>query len=57
LLGTWLASPIRKLRDTIERIRGGEQSLRAEVTGEDEVSFLAESFNELMDERDGDKAP
>ncbi len=57
LLGTWLASPIRKLRDTIERIRGGERSLRAEVTGEDEVSFLAESFNELMDERDGDKAP
>jgi methyl-accepting chemotaxis protein len=57
LLGTWLARPIRKLRDTIERIRGGERSLRAEVTGEDEVSFLAESFNELMDERDGDKAP
>ncbi len=57
LLGTWLASPIRKLRDTIERIHGGERSLRAEVKGEDEVSFLAESFNELMDERDGDKAP
>jgi HAMP domain-containing protein len=56
LLGTWLASPIRKLRDTIERIRGGERSLRAEVKGEDEVSFLAESFNELMDEREGDKA-
>jgi HAMP domain-containing protein len=57
LLGTWLASPIRRLRDTIERIRGGERSLRAEVKGEDEVSFLAESFNELMDERERDKAP
>jgi HAMP domain-containing protein len=57
LLGTWLASPIRKLRDTIERIRGGERSLRAEVTGEDEVSFLAESFNEFMDEREGDNTP
>lgn len=57
LLGTWLASPIRKLRDTIERIRGGERSLRAEVKGEDEVSFLAESFNELMDEHEEGKAP
>jgi HAMP domain-containing protein len=57
LLGTWLANPIRKLRDTIDRIRRGERSLRAEVKGEDEVSFLAESFNELMDEREEERAP
>ena len=57
LLGTWLARPIRRLRDTIEKIRDGDRSLRAEVTGEDEVSFLAESFNELMDDHQDGKTP
>ncbi len=50
LIGTWLARPIQKLSETVERIRNGERSLRAEVKGEDEVSFLAERFNELMDD-------
>jgi hypothetical protein len=50
LLGAWLARPVRQLQDTVERIRDGESELRAEVSGEDEVSFLAESLNELMDE-------
>lgn len=55
LLGAWLARPIRRLSDTIERIREGERTLRAQVKGEDEVSFLAEQFNELMDDHQDEK--
>lgn len=53
LLGAWLAAPIRRLRGTIEDIRSGNHDLRADTSGEDEVSFLAESFNALMDEQQG----
>jgi hypothetical protein len=51
LLGAWLARPMRQLLETVDRIRDGEEHLRAEVSGEDEVSFLAESLNELMDDQ------
>ncbi len=51
LLGAWLARPIRRLHETVEKIRAGEKQLRADVRGEDEVSFLAESFNELMNDQ------
>ena len=57
LLGAWLARPLRQLQDTVERIRDGEADLRAKVSGEDEVSFLAESLNELMDEQSEDEQP
>lgn len=50
-VGAWLARPIRALHDVVERIRAGDVSARASEDGEDEVSFLAESFNALMDER------
>ena len=50
LLGFYLSRPIRQLDALVHRIRDGETGLRAEVSGEDEVSFLAESFNELMDQ-------
>lgn len=53
LLGAWLARPIRQLQETIEKIRGGERDLRADVSGEDEVSFLAEQINELIDDQTG----
>mgnify|MGYP001825658949 FL=1 len=57
LLGAWLARPLRQLQDTVERIRDGEADLRAKVSGEDEVSFLAESLNELMDEQSEGEKP
>lgn len=50
LVGIWLARPVRRLNQIVERIRGGEHELRADESGEDEVSFLAESFNDLMDQ-------
>ena len=49
LLGFFLSRPIRNLDSVVHRIKDGDIQLRADVSGEDEVSFLAESFNELMD--------
>lgn len=50
--GMYLARPIRKLADTVDRIRHGELELRAEVVGEDEVALLAQSFNEFIEQLD-----
>ncbi len=50
--GMYLARPIRRLADTVDRIRHGELELRAEVVGEDEVALLAQSFNEFMEQLD-----
>ena len=49
LLGLWLGRPIRDLKQVVERIREGENDLRAEVEFQDEVGFLAEAINELLD--------
>jgi HAMP domain-containing protein len=51
LLGIWLARPVRALHDVVERITAGEDSLRADVRGEDEVRFLADAFNLMLDEQ------
>jgi len=49
LLGLWLGRPMRDLKQIVERIREGESDLRAEVESQDEVGFLAEAINELLD--------
>lgn len=49
LVGTLMARRLRRLNEVVRRVRTGERDLRAEENGEDEVSFLAESFNRLMD--------
>lgn len=49
-VGLYLARRIRRLADTVDRIRHGEVELRAEVEGEDEVTLLARSLNEFMDQ-------
>lgn len=53
LVGALLARPIRDLREVVRGIRDGDTDLRAATKGEDEVSFLAESFNKLMDDVHG----
>ena len=50
VLGIVLARQIRKLAETVDRIRHGELDLRAEIVGEDEVALLARSFNEFLDQ-------
>ncbi len=49
-MGFHLSKPLRVLTTVVDRIRRGERSVRVEVSGEDELSLLAESFNELMDD-------
>jgi methyl-accepting chemotaxis protein len=45
LLINAIAMRLRALRDTADRIAGGEMDLRARTGGEDEVAALASSFN------------
>lgn len=52
LLGIYLAAPIRRLTDTVERISSGEVELRASVGTEDEVAQLASALNEVLDHQD-----
>ena len=49
LMGSLMARRLRRLNDVVRMVREGEDGLRANEAGEDEVSFLAESFNRLMD--------
>ena len=58
LLGLYLARPIHALALLVERVREGETELRADASGDDEIAYLAESVNELLDHMQSkDQAP
>ena len=48
-----LLAPIRRLRETAERITATASSDRVEVQGNDDVSHLARTFNDMLDRLDG----
>lgn len=50
ILGFRFAKPIHDLAMTANRIKAGELSARAEVSGEDEVGLLSRTFNQMADE-------
>ncbi len=49
LLGLYLARPIHNLAELVQRIRLGESDLRAEVDGDDEIAYLSDSLNALLE--------
>jgi PAS domain S-box-containing protein len=50
LFGFRFARPIHDLAEAANRIRGGALSVRAPVVGEDEVTLLARTFNQMAGE-------
>ena len=51
LLHRRVGLPVRRLAQTLERIRAGEQGARAPVAGNDELAELAQTLNRTLDER------
>jgi len=47
-----VAVPARAVADTLERVGAGDASARAPVSGNDELSRLAETLNRVLDDRE-----
>lgn len=45
-----ILSPVRRLRDTAERVREGDLSFRSDIETNDEFEELAQTFNAMLDD-------
>ena len=43
-----LAEPVEKLAETMQEVGRGNLAVRAPVKGDDEISYLSQSFNEML---------
>lgn len=50
ILSRSMTRPLEELMVTIERIKGGNTSLRAEIKNKDEIGMLGQNFNEMLDQ-------
>ena len=49
LIGVYFTKPLTKFVNTVNKIRDGDYTQRAEVVSNDEVGYLANSFNEMVE--------
>ncbi|MEO1399752.1 MAG: GAF domain-containing protein [Cyanobacteria bacterium J06635_1] len=49
LLGNTLANPIKRLQNTAHKFASGARQARAEISSQDELGQLADTFNQLAD--------
>jgi len=49
ILTKLIFSPVRKLRDTAQRVQGGDLSIRADIRTRDEFEHLSQAFNAMLD--------
>jgi len=50
ILSLIITKPIHELVEVVEHIRDGDMNVRVTVRGDDEIAFLADSINDLMDD-------
>ena len=50
ILNRVILGPVRRLRDTADRVEQGDYSVRADIRTGDDFEQLAESFNRMLDE-------
>lgn len=48
-IGITLIRPLSSMVDVVEKIRGGNLSIRAPISSNDEVGYLAKSFNSMVE--------
>ena len=48
-----MTTPIQRLRLDMEKVRNGDLSIRSEIEREDELGYICESFNHMMDSLNG----
>ncbi len=57
--GVWYANrlvqPIERITDTVRALRGGDREARTGMSGEDEISVLGQTFDEMADSIEADR--